>query len=94
MWSADAGLQKLIFKGAGNLKVAVSDIFQSMRWKGVSNFAGQVIVARGGWESRLLKLSFTWRFGSTQIKAARQRKTGAEDEGKRVQLDNSSSIRQ
>jgi iron complex outermembrane receptor protein len=85
MWSANAGLQKLILKGSGSLKVAVSDIFQSMRWKGVSNFAGQHIVSKGGWESRLLKLNLTWRFGNTQVKAARERKTGAEEEGKRVQ---------
>jgi iron complex outermembrane recepter protein len=55
-----------------------------MRWKGVSNFAGQHIVATGGWESRLLKLNFIWRFGNTQLKDSRQRKTGTEDESKRI----------
>ena len=87
MWSTDAGLQKTIFKGNGNMKISVSDIFQSMRWKGVSNFAGQHIVANGGWETRLLKLSLTWRFGNTQVKDARQRKTGAEEETNRVSAD-------
>lgn len=94
MWSMDAGLQKVILKGSGNVKVAVSDIFQSMRWKGVSNFAGQHSVATGGWESRLLKLNFTWRFGNSQMKEARQRNTGAEDENKRVQQNNSDQNRQ
>ena len=94
MWSMDAGLQKLILKGAGNLKIAVSDIFQSMRWKGVSDFAGQHSVATGGWESRLFKISFTWRFGNTQMKESRQRKTGAEDENKRVKENNDSMNRQ
>jgi iron complex outermembrane recepter protein len=94
MWSMDAGLQKSIWKGAGNLKVAVSDIFQSMRWKGVSNFAGQYIVATGGWESRLLKLNLTWKFGNNQVKAARQHQTGAEEESKRVTNDNNSQGRQ
>ncbi|HEY0680340.1 MAG TPA: outer membrane beta-barrel protein [Chitinophagaceae bacterium] len=84
MWSIDAGLQKTIMKGKGNLKASVSDIFQTMRWAGTSNFAGQYMRASGGWESRLFKLNFTYRFGSTQIKAARQRKTGLEDENKRV----------
>jgi iron complex outermembrane recepter protein len=94
IWSADAGLQKSILKGTGNIKISVSDIFQSMRWKGVSKFAGQHIIAKGGWESRLLKLNFTWRFGSTQVKAARQRRTGAEEEGKRVQSENSGIMQQ
>jgi iron complex outermembrane recepter protein len=85
MWSVDAGLQKELFKGKGNLKAAVSDIFQTMRWKGSSNFAGQLFVGGGGWESRLFKLNFSYRFGSAQIKAARQRKTGTEEESKRTQ---------
>lgn len=85
MWSVEGGVQKQLFNGKGNLKVSVSDIFQTMRWKGTSNFAGQLMVANGGWESRLLKLNFTWRFGSNQIKAARQRKTGIDEEAKRVQ---------
>lgn len=84
MWGIDAGLQKAILKGSGNLKIAVSDIFQTMRWGGTSDFTGQYIKAGGGWESRLLKLNFSYRFGNTQVKAARQRKTGLEDENKRV----------
>jgi iron complex outermembrane recepter protein len=84
MWSVDAGLQKTVMQGKGNVKVSVSDIFQSMRWGGTSNFAGQLMRASGGWESRMFKLNFTYRFGSAQIKAARQRKTGLEDENKRV----------
>ena len=93
MWSMDAGLLKTIWKGAGNLKIAVSDIFQSMRWKGVSAFAGQHIVANGGWESRLLKLSLTWKFGNNQVKAARQHNSGAEEESKRVTDDSNGGRR-
>lgn len=85
LWTLDAGLQKVIFKGQGNFKVSVSDIFYTMKWKGESNFAGQTTIARGNWESRQLKLSLSWRFGNSQVKAARQRKTSLEDESKRTQ---------
>ena len=84
MWSLDAGVQKAMMKGKGNLKVSVSDIFQTMRWGGTSNFAGQYLNSNGGWESRVLKVNFTYRFGNTQVRAARQRKTGLEDESQRV----------
>ncbi|HEY9361643.1 MAG TPA: outer membrane beta-barrel family protein [Chitinophagaceae bacterium] len=84
MWGIDAGLMKTIFKGNGNIKVGVSDIFNSMQWGGTSNFAGQYLKASGGWESRLFKLNFNYRFGSNQVKAARQRKTGLEDENQRT----------
>jgi iron complex outermembrane recepter protein len=84
MWSMDAGVQKSMLKGKGNLKVSVSDIFKTMQWSGVSNFAGQYLYSEGGWESRQLRLNFTYRFGNTQVKAARQRRTGLEDESQRV----------
>ena len=85
MWSVDAGMQKNIFKGKGTLKVAVSDIFFSMKWRGELNFAGQTTVASGNFESRQLKTSLVWRFGSNTVKAARQRKDAAEEEKKRTQ---------
>ena len=85
MWTMDAGLQKQIFKGKGTFKVSVSDIFFSMKWKGESNFAGQKTIASGNWESRQLRTSLVWRFGNSQVKAARQRKDASEDEKKRTQ---------
>jgi iron complex outermembrane receptor protein len=84
LWSIDAGLQKTVFKGNGNVKVSVSDVFRTLKWKGTSNFAGQTLVASGNFESRQLKLNFTYRFGNSQVKAARQRKTGTEEENKRA----------
>lgn len=84
IWSVDAGLQKTVFKGKGTVKTSVSDIFKTLHWKSTSDFAGQHISANGGFESRQLKLSFTYRFGSNEVKAARQRKLGADDENQRV----------
>jgi hypothetical protein len=84
MWSMDAGLQKTVFKGKGNIKASVSDIFWSMKWSGTSDFAGQVMRASGRFESRQFKVFFTYRFGNNQVKAARQRKTATEEESKRV----------
>ncbi|NOT51669.1 MAG: TonB-dependent receptor [Chitinophagaceae bacterium] len=85
MWSVDGGVQKTIFKGQGTFKVSVSDIFFSMKWSGESNFAGQVSRANGNFESRQLRTSITWRFGSSSVKAARQRNDASEEEKKRTQ---------
>ena len=85
LWSIDGGVQKTLFKGKGNLKVAVTDIFYSMKWSGTSNFSGQLLTFNGHGESRQLRTSFTWRFGSNQIKNARQRKLGLEEESNRTQ---------
>lgn len=84
MGGVDVGVQQSVLKGKGNVKATVTDIFHTMQWGGTSDFAGQYLKTRGGWESRQFRLNFTYRFGSAQIKAARQRKTAAEDESKRV----------
>lgn len=78
-WGIDAGLQKRFFKDKATLKLTVSDIFFSMQWRGISNFAGLYMDASGGWESRQLKLNFSYRFGSKEIKGQRNRNTGSED---------------
>lgn len=85
MYSIDGGLQKTIFKGKGMLKASVTDIFRLMKFKGYTNFTGQFTEASGRWESRQLRLNFTYRFGNAQVKAARQRKTSIEEENKRTQ---------
>ena len=82
--SLDGGFSKTVLKGNGTVKASVSDIFHTLHWSATSDFAGQILHASGNFESRQLKLYFTWRFGSIQVKAARQRKTGDEDESKRV----------
>ncbi len=41
----------------------------------------------------LLKLNFTYRFGNSQVKAARQRKSAIEDEKKRAESDGQGGMR-
>ena len=84
IWSVDGGVQQTLFKGKATAKASVTDVFQTLRWSGVSDFAGQYMKVKGGNESRQLRLSLIYRFGSSQVKNSRQRKTGAEEEGQRV----------
>jgi iron complex outermembrane recepter protein len=85
MGTVDAGLSKTVFKNKGTIKAAVSDIFQTMKWSGTSNFAGVISNVNGRGEMPLFKLNFNYRFGNSQVKAARQRKSAVEDENKRTQ---------
>ena len=84
IYGIDAGVLKTVMKGKGTLKASVSDIFHTIKFSGVSNFAGQYLHVAGGSDSRQFKLNFTYRFGSNQVKAARQRKTGLDEENNRV----------
>ncbi|GGA95634.1 outer membrane beta-barrel family protein [Puia dinghuensis] len=80
----DAGISKSVLQKKGSVKLSVSDVFYTLHWTAVSDFAGQYLRATGHTESRQLKLYFTYKFGNAQVKAARTRKTGAEEESKRV----------
>jgi hypothetical protein len=85
IWSMDAGLQKKIWKGKATIRTTVSDLFRTLRYTGTTDFAGQKTISASRFESRQFKLGFSYRFGNNQVKASRQRNTGAEDENKRVQ---------
>jgi iron complex outermembrane recepter protein len=83
-WSVDAGVQKKILDGRGNLKLSVSDIFKTTNWYGSSLFGDLFLNVHGGWDSRRFRLNFSYLIGNTQVKGARKRATGLEDEQKRV----------
>jgi hypothetical protein len=85
MGTVDAGLSKTIIKGKGTIKAAVSDIFKTMKWSGSTNFAGVNSTFNGHGEMPQFKLNFNYRFGNSQVKAARQRKSAIEEENKRTQ---------
>lgn len=87
MWSVDMGIQKKILKDKGNIKLGVSDIFKSNKWTGISRFGALNLDIAGGWDSRRLKLNFTYNLGNSEVKAARRRSTGLEDEQRRIKSE-------
>ncbi|MFN4006129.1 MAG: TonB-dependent receptor domain-containing protein [Chitinophagaceae bacterium] len=80
----DVGLQKQLMQKKATVKVSVTDIFFTAPWKANSNYAGTIINGGGTWESRTVRINFTYRFGSNQIKASRERQTGLESEKGRI----------
>lgn len=83
--SLDMGLQAKVLKDKGNIKLTVADVFFTQPWRGTNEFGGLRIMGNGGYESRQVRLNFTYNFGNRQLKSARQRSTGAETEKGRVQ---------
>jgi hypothetical protein len=88
IYSVDAGISKQVMKGKATIKASVSDVFNTLKFRATSDFAGQVMNFSYRQESRQFKLNFNFRFGNNGVKPARQRTTGAEDELKRVQQSN------
>jgi hypothetical protein len=83
-FGTNIGLQKMLFKDAGTLRINYNDVFNTVRFYGTSDFGGQNLVARAYWEPRRLIISMSYRFGSNQVKSTRQRRTGIEDENSRT----------
>jgi iron complex outermembrane recepter protein len=84
MWGVDAGLQKRFMKGKMNLKVSVNDIFYSQKWSGESNFGALYMTVNGRGDSRRFRVNLSYNFGNEQVKTARDRRTGLEDEKNRI----------
>jgi hypothetical protein len=80
----DLGLGFPIFGTKGNVKMSLTDVFKTMRWKGTNVLPGAYMVASGRWESQQFKMNFTYRFGNSQIKANSTKKTGIEKETERA----------
>lgn len=80
----DLGIQKQLLQKKATFKISVTDVFHTNPWTATSNFGGLYINGNGNWESQTVRMSFTYRFGSNQVKAARQRETGIESETKRI----------
>jgi hypothetical protein len=80
----DVGMQQNLFNKKASLKMSVTDVFHTMPWSATNDFGGLRIKASGAWESRTFRLTFNYRFGSNDVKQARQRKTGLESESGRI----------
>ncbi len=87
-YAVNAGLQKTFWNKKANLKLNVNDIFLTNRFRGQTNFANVNLAIRNRWDSRNARLTFTYKFGNQNVKAARRRSTATEAEQGRVKTGN------
>ncbi|NBA86486.1 TonB-dependent receptor [Emticicia sp. CRIBPO] len=80
----DIGLKKNLFKDKADIKLSMNDIFNNVGFSAlfVHNDIYQNIT--GVYEARRFGINFNYRFGSNEIKSAREHKGGAEDESSRI----------
>lgn len=82
-YSIDAGISHSFYQKKMNLKLAVSDIFDTRKSRVSTNYSVTNLNLVQKNETRVARITFTYNFGNTKIKA-RQHQTGAEDEKGRV----------
>jgi Outer membrane protein beta-barrel family/Carboxypeptidase regulatory-like domain len=80
----DAGLSKSLFNKKASLKLALSDVFNMSENNLSSAYPGLTYTLYQKNETRIGRISFTYRFGKNEIKPARRRSTGTEAEQGRM----------
>jgi hypothetical protein len=86
MYAVGFGIQKTFLDKKASLKLNVNDVFNIMRFKGTINYGNMDLKIGNRWESRQARITFTYRFGKTEIKPARRRSTGTESEQNRIKM--------
>ena len=70
--------------GKARVKVSFDDIFNTMRNKASANYDNIHVWSHTKWSSQRIGINFSYRFGKTNMKPSRQRRSGLEDESNRV----------
>lgn len=83
-YGIDLGASKSFANKKLNVKFAANDVFNLQKWRITSALPGQNYSVNEKEESRIFRLTCTYRFGSNDIKAARQRSKGSAAEQSRV----------
>lgn len=84
MGAVSFGIQKKMMNDKASIKLNINDIFWTQHFNGTFLFNDINVQLRNKWESRVVRINFSYRFGNSKIAGARQRNTGLEDEKNRV----------
>jgi hypothetical protein len=82
--SLDLAIQKQFLNKKLNARLAFSDVLFTSPWRANAIFPNLIINGDGGNDSRQLRFNLSYNFGSEQVKKARSRSTGLEDEKNRI----------
>jgi len=83
-YGMDMGLGKSVANKKGNIRFSVSDLFNTRGVKINSTLPDVSYNLSQKHETRVFRLTFTYRFGSSSMKEARHRSTGLESEQSRI----------
>lgn len=80
----DMGVSKSLFNKKASLKLAMSDVFNTSEQNIKSAYTGLAYDLYQKNDTQMGRVSFTYRFGKNEIKPARRRSTGTEEEQGRI----------
>jgi iron complex outermembrane recepter protein len=84
MWSLDTGVRKAIWEKRLDMRASLSDIFKTSNARGMVEYDHIKIKGAGRGDSRRFTLNLSYQIGNQQVKNSRTRKTGLDEEQKRL----------
>jgi len=90
-YNVNAFIAKQILNKQGRISFGVSDIFNTRRDRSMINYADLNMSVYDKVETRVFRLSFTYRFGNVSLKSIAKHKPANEDEQKRA-ISNPSEV--
>lgn len=88
IYSTNTGISKSFANNKANLKLGVNDVFNTQKIRIHSTISMQDYQLAQKQESRIFRLTFTYNFGSSTIKAVREHLNGSSGEQQRVKSGN------
>ncbi|MBT8273035.1 MAG: outer membrane beta-barrel family protein [Bacteroidia bacterium] len=85
MGCLNLAVQKRFFDDKLTARLAFNDVLFTSPWEGNTQYGSLSIVGSGGGDSRQVRFNLTYNFGRDEIKKARDRQTGLEDEKGRIE---------
>lgn len=84
IYGIDLGVSKSFMEKKLNIKLAANDVFNLQKFRITSALPSQTYSVNEKSETRVFRLTCSYKFGSTAIKGARQRSKGSSEEENRV----------
>jgi hypothetical protein len=88
IYSTNLGISKTFAAKSATISLAINDLFNTQEIRIRSTIINQDYRLVQKAESRIIRLGFTYNFGSNKIKAVRERRNGAAGEQQRVKSGN------
>ena len=82
--SLDVAVNKKFLDEQLTVSLSMSDLFYTNPWRARGEFNRLPMTGGGSWESRQVRVNLSYNFGNAELKSARQRKTGSEEEIDRI----------
>lgn len=82
--SLNLAVQKKFLNEKLTARLSLSDILYTMPWRAIARYGDLSIVGSGGSDSRQVAFSLSYNFGRDDVKKARARDTGLEEEKNRI----------